>query len=126
MATLDPEGACQLRATSSGLPVPVSGTVTVELVDDVLLTVICPVAEPTADGSKVSVTVSVCPGLSVAGRLAAEAEKPVPVTAMELTVTAAVPLEVKVTVCAVGLFTAAAPNAMLVAFKVNAGVPALS
>jgi hypothetical protein len=98
IGTPDPVGACQLRSTLCGSPVPVRGTVTVEFVDDVLLMVICPVAEPTAVGSKVSVTVTVCPGLSLAGRLTGEAEKPVPVTARELTVTAAVPLEVRVTV----------------------------
>jgi hypothetical protein len=126
METLDPEGACQLRSTSSGLPEPLKGTVSVGFADDVLLMVNWPVAEPTALGSNVSVTLTVCPGLSVAGRLTADAEKPLPVTAMELTVTAAVPLEVKVTVCVVELFTATPPNAMLVAFTVSAGVPAFS
>ena len=108
------------------MPVPLRGTVTVGFVDAVLLMVSLPVTEPTAVGSNVSVRVTVCPGLRVAGRLTAEAEKPVPVTAMELTVTAAVPLEVRVTVCVVELFTTIPPNAMLVAFTVSAGVPAFN
>jgi hypothetical protein len=123
MVTLDAEGACQLKPTSCGLPVPLRGTVRVEFVDDVLLMVICPVAEPTAVGSNVRVTVAVCPGLSFVGRLTTEAEKPLPVTAREFTVTAAVPLEVRVTVCVVELFTPTPPKAMLAAFKVSAGVP---
>lgn len=126
MATFDPDGACQLRFTWCGLPVPLRGTVAVGLVDDVLPTASCPVIEPTAVGSNVSVTVTVCPGLSVAGRLTGEVEKPLPVTARDVTVTAPVPLEVRVTVCVVGVFSVTGPNAMLVAFKVSAGLPTLS
>jgi hypothetical protein len=95
-------------------------------VDDVLLIVSCPLAAPTTVGSNVSVAVIVCPGLSVAGRLTGEAEKPVPVIAREFTVTAAVPLDVRVTVCVVAVFNATPPKAMLVAFTASAGVPALS
>jgi hypothetical protein len=126
IGTLDPEGACQLRSTLCGSPVPLRGTVKVGFADDVLLMVTCPVTAPTAFGSNVRVTVIVCPGLSVAGRLTGEAEKPVPATAREFTVTAAVPLDVSVTVCVVALFTTTPPNAMLVAFSASAGVPALS
>jgi hypothetical protein len=108
------------------LPVPLRGTVNVGFVEDVLLTVNCPVSEPDVVGSNVSVTETACPGLSVAGRLIGETEKPVPVTARELTVTAAVPLDVRVTVCVVGVFNATAPNAMLVAFNVSVGAPAMS
>jgi hypothetical protein len=45
---------------------------------------------------------------------------------MEFTVKAAVPLEVKVTVCVVGVFTTTLPNGMFVAFTLNTGVAALS
>jgi hypothetical protein len=44
----------------------------------------------------------------------------------EFTVTAAVPLEVSVTLCVVGEFTTTPPNEMLVAFRLSAGVPAFS
>ncbi len=126
IVTLDPVGACQLRSTWCGSPVPLRGTVNVGFVDELLLMLSCPVAEPTADGLNVKVTVTVCPGFSVAGRLTAEAEKPLPVTATEFTVTAAVPLEVRVTVCVVELFTTTPPNEMLVAFTPSAGVAAFS
>jgi len=49
-------------------------------------------------GLNVNVRLSVCPGLSFAGRLTDDVENPVPVTEIELTVTAAVPLDVRVTV----------------------------
>ena len=58
----------------------------------------------------------------MAGRFTAEAEKPLPDTATELTVTGAVPVDDSVTVCVVALFTTTAPNAMLLAFTVKAGV----
>jgi len=126
IGTLDPVGACQLRSTSCGSPVPLRERVAVGFVDELLLMLSCPVAGPTADGSNVSVTVSVCPGFNVAGRLTAEAEKPAPDTVNEFTVTGAVPLEVRVTVCVVELFTITVPNATLVAFRVSAGVAAFS
>ena len=122
----DPLGACQLRSTWCALPVPLRATVMVGFVDELLLMLNCPVAAPAADGSNVSVTESVFPGLNVAGRLPAEAEKPVPVTVTEFTVTGAVPLEVRVTVCVVEVFTPTAPKAMLVVLKVSAGVAAFS
>jgi len=40
IAVLDPEGGNQLRSTWCGLPVPVSGIVNVEFVEDVLPIVI--------------------------------------------------------------------------------------
>ncbi len=46
-------------------------------------------------------------------------EKPLPVTARELTVTAAVPLEVSVTVCVTGVLSSTLPNGMLEAFAVS-------
>ena len=67
-----------------------------------------------------------CPAFSVVGRLNDEAEKPLPVTATELTVTGPEPLEVSVTVCVVELFTTTEPNEMLVAFTVNAGAEAFN
>lgn len=70
----------------------------VEFVAEVLEMVSWPVAVPTVVGSKVSVTLKLWPGLSFAGKATAEDEKPEPVTETELTVTAAVPLEVSVTV----------------------------
>ena len=73
----------------------------VGLVDEVLEMTSWPDKLPTVAGSNVRVRLNVWPGLSFAGRLTEDAEKPVPLTLMELTVTAAVPLDVSVTVCVV-------------------------
>lgn len=83
-------------------------------------------AEPAAVGSNVRVNVSTWPGFKVAGRVTADAENPLPVTATEFTVTAAVPLEVRVSVCEVGVFTTTAPNAMLDALTVRFAAPAFN
>lgn len=85
-----------------------------------------PVAEPVVRGSKVSVSEIDWPGFSVAGRLTGETEKPAPLTPMELTVTAVVPLEVSVTVCVVGVLITTEPNGMLVAFALRAEAAAFS
>lgn len=60
------------------------------------------------------------------GRLIGDTENPVPLTATEFTVTAAVPLDVSVTLWVVGEFTTTLPNEMLLAFTLSAGVAALS
>jgi hypothetical protein len=108
------------------LPVPLRTTAIVGFVDELLPIVSCPVTEPVDDGLNVRVTVIVFPGLRVAGRLVGDAEKPLPLTVIELTVTEAVPVEVRVTVWVVGLFNTTPPNAMLVAFTDSAGVPAFN
>jgi hypothetical protein len=59
----------------------------VAVVDELLVTVSCPVAEPVVAGSKIRLTFKLCPGLRVAGRLTGDTEKPLPVTATEFTVT---------------------------------------
>jgi hypothetical protein len=126
IGTLDPEGGTQLKSTWCGSPVPVRGIVNVEFVEDVLPMVSWPVTEPTTVGSKVNVSAIDCPGLSVAGSVTGEAEKPLPDIATELTVTADVPVDVKVTVWVVGVFNGTPPNAIVVAFTVKEGVPGLS
>lgn len=119
-------GAAQLRSTWCGFPVPLSPTVTVEFDDELLVMVNCPDAEPVAVGLNTRVMFRLWPGFSVAGRLTAEDEKPLPVTETALTMTAAVPLDVSVTVCVVELFTTTPPNEMLVALMLRAGVAAFS
>ena len=64
--------------------------------------------------------------MSVAGRLRGEIEKPLPLTITEFTVTAAVPDEVRVTVCVVALLTTMAPKEMLLAFRLRTGFAAFS
>nr|WP_239461261.1 hypothetical protein [Occallatibacter savannae] len=93
---------------------------TVPFVADVLEIASWPEAVPTVVGLKVRVTFSDWPGLRVAGKLTDEAEKPDPVTETEFTVTAAVPVELRVTVCVVEWPTTIAPKAMLLAFTVSA------
>ena len=62
----------------------------------------------------------------MAGRLTGVTENPLPVTATEFTVTAAVPVDVNVTVCVVELLITMAPNETLVAFRLRTGVAAFS
>jgi hypothetical protein len=81
---------------------------------------------PTVVGLKVSVRLSAWPGLSFAGRLTDDVENPVPDTEIVLIVSAAVPVEVRVTVWVVELFTTTAPNEILFAFTLSAGVAAFS
>ena len=52
-------------------------------------------------------------GLKFSGNVAPDTVKPAPVIAAALTVTAAVPVEDKVTVCVVGVFTISLPKARL-------------
>ena len=60
------------------------------------------------------------------GKLAPESENPVPVTEAELTVTAACPLDVKVTVCVAWEPTATSPNETFVALMLRFAVAGLS
>jgi hypothetical protein len=62
----------------------------------------------------------------VTGNVAPEAEKPDPVTAAEFTVTAAVPLEVKVTDFVTAVFNATLPNDSEVVLTDRVGVPAFA
>jgi len=91
-----------------------------------LVTVNVPLAEPVVVGSNVSARLNVCPGFRVAGRFTVDMEKPLPVTAMELTVTGAVPLDVRVTFCVLELFTTTPPNETLLAFTLSVAVAAFS
>jgi len=64
--------------------------------------------------------------LRVSGKVAPETEKPVPVTVAALTVTAAVPDEVRVTVCVVGVLTLTLPKLRLDALRLSVGMAAFS
>jgi hypothetical protein len=81
----------------TGTPVPVK--LTSEFPDEASPTIVSwPVAAPAAVGSNCTVRVMELPGVKVTGRVGAETVKPVPVTVAELTVTAAAPVEVTVTI----------------------------
>ena len=58
--------------------------------------------------------------------MAPEIEKPAPVSVAELIVTAAAPVEVKVTVCVVAVFTATLPNVTVVVLRLSPGVATLT
>jgi hypothetical protein len=64
--------------------------------DELLLIVICPLAAPVAVGRYCTCSVIDCVGFNVAGKLPPTIVKPAPVIAAELTVTGAVPVDVKV------------------------------
>lgn len=105
---------------------PLSAMINVGFVEELLLIVSWPLIEPVVVGSNVSVTLVVCPAFRVRGKATGVTEKPVPVTVMDVTVTADVPLEVRVTVWVVGVFTSTLPNGMLVALTLSAVVAAFS
>ena len=77
-------------------------------------------------GSNCTFRIAVWPGFKVSGKVAPEMEKPVPVTVAALTVTGAVPVEVRVSDRVAGVFNATLPKAMLVALMLKVGVAALS
>lgn len=100
---------------------PLRPIVTVAFVEELLFMVSWPVTEPVAVGSNCTLSVIVWPGLSVTGKVAPDTEKPAPVARAELTVTADVPVEVKVTGCVAGEFNTTLPKEMLFALMVNVG-----
>jgi hypothetical protein len=123
------ELVAQLIALSAAVevaPVPLRLTVAVLPAAALLVMVNCPLALPDVAGSKFTVRVVLCPGFSVAGRLALARVNPVPVIAASLTVTAAVPVEVRVTVWVAVVFTATLPNARFRALTLRADVIASS
>jgi hypothetical protein len=72
-------------------------------------------------------SVACWPGFNVIGKVAPEIAKPAPVTAAALTVTGAVPVEVKVTGWGVAaVFSTTLPNATLVVLMLSAGTAAFN
>ena len=72
-------------------------------------------------------SVTAWPRFNVTGKVLPEIAKPAPVTAAALTVTGAVPVEVKVTACSVvAVFTATLPKVKLVALMLSAGTDAFN
>ena len=57
------------------------------------------------------------------GKVIPETVKPVPATVPALTVTAAVPVEDRVSVCVVAVLTLTLPNAMLPVLTLSVGTP---
>ena len=99
--------------------VPFRATTVVLPVDELLLIVICPVADPAVVGSNCTCNVSDCVGLNVAGRLPPTIVKPAPVIAAEFTVTGDVPVDVSVSDCVVAVFTVTLPKLRLAALTAS-------
>jgi hypothetical protein len=89
-------GASQTKSTEYVTPVPLSVITELAPVEELLAIDSWPVAAPETVGSNWTLSVAVCPGLSVSGKLNPLAEKPVPVIVAALIVTGAVPEEVRV------------------------------
>ena len=115
-------GFDQLRSTwwDWDWPTPLSATVAVEAL---LAIASWPENDPAVVGSNRTSRVSDCPGFSVAGRAAPEAENPVPLTVAEFTVTGAVPVELSVNACVAAVFSATLPNPIEVAFGLSFAAP---
>ena len=120
-------GAFQLRLTlcATAVPVPVSETVAVLPLVELLLIVSCPVSAPVVVGSNCSFSVAVWLGFSVAGKLPPMMVKPAPVIVAEFAVTGVVPVEVRVKDCVVAVFTVTLPKLKLPALTVNCGFAAV-
>jgi hypothetical protein len=99
--------------------VPLKATVAVEFVDELLLTVICPLAEPVVVGRNCTCSVIDCVGFNVAGTLPPITVKPAPLIAAEFTITGEVPVDVSVNDCVVAVFTVTLPKLRLAALTAN-------
>jgi hypothetical protein len=104
--------------------VPLKVTAAVLSVDESLLIVSCPLAVPVAAGANCTCNVMDWVGFNVAGKLLPTIVKPAPVIVAELTVTGAVPVDVKVSDCVVAEFTVTLPKLRLAALTANCGVSA--
>jgi hypothetical protein len=104
--------------------VPLKVTCAVEPVDESLLIVICPLADPVAVGRNCTCNVIDCVGFSVAGRFPPTIVKPAPVIIAEFTVTGEVPVDVNVIDCLVAAFTVTLPKLKLAELSVNCGLGA--
>jgi hypothetical protein len=90
-------------------------------VGELLVNVSVPVRVPTAAGSNCTCTVIAMVGFRVTGNVTPEMVNPVPVRLAAPTVTAEVPVEVRVTVCVTGVPMMTLPKFKLVVLKVNTG-----
>ena len=111
----------------AAVPVPLSETVAVLPLVELLMIVSCPVVAPVAVGLNCTCTVSVCEGFRVAGTVPPTNVKPAPLIVTELTVTGDVPVDVSVTGSVTGEFTVTLPKLRLAVLaervKVGAAVP---
>jgi len=113
----------QLKPLNTGTPVPVRLIRVEAPLDELLVKVNEPVSAPAAVGSNCTVSVAVEFGLRVSGKVAPEKVKPDPATVAALMVTATVPVEDRVTVCVVAVFTFTVPKPMLPALTLSVDTP---
>jgi hypothetical protein len=104
--------------------VPLRVTIAVLPVDELLLIITWPLADPVVVGPNCTCSVSACPGFNVTGKLPPPRLKPAPEITTEFTVTAAVPLDVSVNDCVVDEFTVTLPKLKLAALTDNCGLAA--
>jgi hypothetical protein len=105
---------------AAAAPVPLKDTVFVLLLAELLI-VSFPVADPVAVGANCTVSVRVCFGFNVAGRLPPAMLKPDPVIDAELTVTASLPDDVSVNDVVAEEPTVTLPKLSEVALTANSG-----
>jgi hypothetical protein len=113
----------QLKPFNAGVPEPLRLTTVDVPPDELLVKVNDPASVPAAVGSNCTVSVAVEFGLRVSGKVAPEMVKPGPATAASLMITATVPVEDKVSVCVVAVFTLTIPKPMLAALTLSVGMP---
>jgi hypothetical protein len=106
----------------AAVPVPLRLTNAVLLVAESLWIVSCPAAAPVAVGSNRTFSVTDWLGLRLTGNLAPDIVKPVPVSAAELIVTGAAPVDVNVTGCADAEPTVTSPKVRPAVLTINCGL----
>ncbi len=106
----------------AAIPVPPRLTTTFPCGESLAI-VSTPAAAPACCAENCRFSVAVCPGFSVRGKLAPDTAKPVPVTVADVTVTAAVPVDERVTACVAVEFSATPPNDTLAALTLSIPVP---
>jgi hypothetical protein len=122
-AVIDP--LLQVSAFNTGgmefVPVPLSETVVVALVEELLDIVIWPLAAPAPVGSNCTFKLAELPGFRVIGNDAPETVKPVPATVALLMVSAVVPVELRISDFWAGAFTTTLPKSRLLALTFSEG-----
>jgi ABC-type anion transport system duplicated permease subunit len=93
-------------------------------VEELLVRLTVPLAAPATVGSKLIVRVAVLPAASVSGKVTPESVNSEPLNDPALTVTVAVPEEVRVTVLVAVAATFTVPKLTLVALRVSVGTAA--
>jgi hypothetical protein len=118
--------ARELSTPAADCPVPLRLITTVPLLVALLTIVIDPVAAPAVTGSNFTCRVIDCPGLMVAGKVAPDIVKPVPVSVPLLMVNGDEPEELSVTACVAAVLRFTSPKLTVVVLTLKAGASASS